>query len=241
MIQGIIFDMDGVLIDSHRVHRRAWRRFLATLGKEVTDHELEFILEGRRREEILQYFLGALSPATIAEYGRQKARLFDESFEEIKLVPGVRDFLDAIKNSNLKIAIATSASSSRTWGTLRRLKLDERFAAVVTGDDVAAGKPDPAVYRLASGLMSVLPAELVALEDATCGVQAARSAGMRCIGVGSNGRAVELQEAGAAAVIPDFVGLSLENLFRFCSGTPAGAISHSSAKSGIDAGTAGRA
>lgn len=225
MIQGIIFDMDGVLIDSHRVHQRAWRRFLATHGKQVSDRELEFILEGRRREEILQYFLGALSTEAIAEYGREKARFFDESFDEIKLLPGVGDFLGAVENSDLKTGIATSASSSRTWGTLRRLKLEEKFTAIVTGDDVAAGKPDPSVYRLTAERMNVSPANLIALEDAPCGVLAARSAGMRCVGVATNGRAAELLEAGAAAVIPDFVGLSLEGLMDSCCDTRAGNIS----------------
>ena len=224
MIQGIIFDMDGVLIDSHSVHRHAWCRFLETVGKKVSNHDLDFILEGRRREEILRHFLGELPASSIAEYGRLKDKFFEENFGRIKLIPGVRRFLDMLEILNLKTGIATSASSSRTFGTLHRLKLDKRFATVVTGDDVLAGKPDPAVYRLASERMKILPQMLLALEDAPCGVEAAKSAGIRCVGVTHNGRAEALREAGAECVIPDFVGLSVDKLNQLCNSTDAGTL-----------------
>jgi len=212
MIEGIVFDMDGVLIDSHPVHRIAWSKFLATVGKSVSEEGLGFILAGRRREDILRHFLGDLPESKIAEYGHQKDLFFEENFQDVKLIPGVREFLEALETAGLEAGIATSASSARTWGTLRRLELDQKFTAVVTGDDVEAGKPDPEVYRLAARRMNLPPEKLLALEDAPCGVQAAKSAGMRCIGVSTNGRAELLRQCGAEFVVPDFRNLSIETL-----------------------------
>ena len=215
MLEGIIFDMDGVLIDSHPVHRHSWRTFLTTLGKKISDDELEFILEGRRREEILRHFLGELPPETIAESGRRKDRIFRENFDKVQLMPGIEGFLENLVSAGLKRGVATSASSLRTRETLRRLKLNGVFSAVVTGDDVGAGKPDPAVYSIAAKRMNCLPANLLVLEDAACGVRAARAAGMQCVGFASNGRAEELRQAGAEYILRDFVGLSVEQLQSF--------------------------
>ncbi|MCU1297250.1 MAG: haloacid dehalogenase superfamily protein [Acidobacteriaceae bacterium] len=212
MFEGVIFDMDGVLIDSHPVHRIAWRKFLASVGKSVSDEQLNFILEGRRRDEILRYFLGDLPEGTIAEYGQRKEDFFQENFKDIKLIPGVEIFLRELKNAGVKTGIATSASSFRTLRTLQLLNLQNGFAAVITGDDVSAGKPDPAAYRLAADRMNLRPDKLLALEDAPMGVQAAKAAGMRCIGVSSNGGAEALRRAGADYVIPDFLDLSMEKL-----------------------------
>jgi beta-phosphoglucomutase len=212
MIEGIVFDMDGVLIDSHPVHRIAWSKFLATVGKSVTDEGLGFILAGRRREEILRHFLGDLPESKIAEYGRQKDLFFEENFQDVKLIPGVRKFLESLETAGLKAAIATSASAARTWGTLRRLGLREKFSTIVTGDDVDVGKPDPGVYMLVSRRMNLSPEKLLVFEDAPCGVQSAKSAGIRCIGVSTNGRAEMLLQCGAEVIVPDFLNLSIETL-----------------------------
>jgi HAD superfamily hydrolase (TIGR01509 family) len=212
MLEGIIFDMDGVLINSHPVHRDAWRKFLSTVGKDIADDDLDFILEGRRREEILRHFFGELPEEIVAEYGHRKDQLFQANFDSVQVVPGVRTFLERLKAAGMPASIATSASSGRTRATLRSLKLENVFVAVVTGDDVQAGKPDPAVYRLASEQMNLPPEELLALEDAPCGVRAARSAGIRCIGVATNGHTDALLQAGADRVIPNFLGLTVEKM-----------------------------
>ena len=231
MLEGVIFDMDGVLIDSHPVHRDAWRKFLATVGKDVADDDLDFILEGRRRQEILRHFFGELPEEIVAEYGHRKDQLFLENFDSVQVVPGIRTFLERLKTAEMPVGIATSASSSRTWATLRSLALENVFVAVVTGDDVLAGKPDPAVYQLASRQMNIPPQELLVLEDAPCGVEAARRAGMRCIGVATNGRTDALLEAGAERVIPNFVDLSFERLLNLWTTVTekGGSRSHSSA------------
>jgi beta-phosphoglucomutase-like phosphatase (HAD superfamily) len=112
----------------------------------------------------------------------------------------------------MRTAIATSASFSRTRGTLERLNLKEKFPTVVTGDDVEAGKPNPAVYNLVALRMNLPSDKLLVLEDAPCGVQAARAAGMRCVGVSKNGRAEILLQCGAEFVIPDFLDFSAQTL-----------------------------
>jgi HAD superfamily hydrolase (TIGR01509 family) len=224
MLKGVIFDMDGVLIDSHPIHRHAWRKFLATVGKTIQNKQLDFILEGRRREDILRYFLGDLPEAMMAEYGERKDYFFDENFSHIKPIPGVLSLLDTLEGADIKLGIATSASAFRTRKTLQLLGMEARFLTVITGDDVLAGKPDPAVYRKVSERMNLDADSLLVLEDAPCGVQAAKSAGMCCIGVSSNGRAEALRQAGADLVIPNFVGLQIDELRRLWATITAGRV-----------------
>lgn len=214
MLKGVIFDMDGVLIDSHPVHRKAWQKFLASVNKRIDDRELDFILDGRRRDEILRYFFGSLPKGVLDEYGHAKDRLYEENFGEVKLIAGIRDFLEDIQKIGLKMGVATSAGRSRTWGTLHRLQLDKKFAVVITGDDVHVGKPDPTIYQMVSRELGVAPRCLAVLEDAPGGVQAASRAGMCCIGVATSRRTQVLRAAGAVHVIPDFVGFSSEKLLE---------------------------
>jgi beta-phosphoglucomutase len=219
LFEGIVFDMDGVLIDSHPVHRAAWRKFLSTLGRQVDDRDLDFILEGRRREEILRHFLGDLPAEVLAEYGRTKDSFFQENFDSVALIPGVVTFLRQLKTKEIPAAVATSASANRTRATLCRLKLEHMFVAVATGDDVPVGKPDPAVYQLVAQRMALPPERLLVLEDAPSGVEAALAAGMRCIGVATNGRTDALIRAGAGHVIPNFLGLSVGKIFALSNST----------------------
>ena len=198
MIRGIVFDMDGVIIDSHPIHRRAWKTFLQTAGREVSDDELDFILDGRKREEILCYFLGELTPAQIAEHGAHKDEMLRLLAEDMQPLPGVVDFLDSLCQLGIRIGLATSAGTRRVHGTLKDLGLSHYFDAIVTGDEVTNGKPDPAIYLLVAEPVS--------------GIKAARGAGMRCVGIASADRSQSLRAAGADPVVPDFHSLSLEQL-----------------------------
>jgi len=212
MLRGIVFDMDGVVIDSHPAHKRAWRRFLQTIGQNVTDEDLNFVLDGRKRDEILRHFLGELSPAQISEYGALKDRILLQLNNGLRPLPGVRQFLNSASRAGIRIGLATSGGSQRTWGTLEELGLNQYFETVVTGDQVDSGKPDPAIYRLAAERLNERPNCLLAVEDAVCGVESARAAGMRCLGVASPDRAEALRAAGAYAIISDFRCLSLTKL-----------------------------
>jgi HAD superfamily hydrolase (TIGR01509 family) len=208
-IRAVVFDMDGVLIDSHPTHRAAWREFLQSVGIDACDRELEFILEGRTRNEILRHFLGDLPQPALQVHGQRKDEIFRTMEHEIQPLTGVLGFLAKLEMAGMARAVATSASEIRTFATLERMGLGGYFDAVITAADVTAGKPHPMAYRLACEQMKVATQQAVAFDDACAGIQAARSAGMRCIGVAGNGSGAKLREAGAATVIPDFAGLEL--------------------------------
>lgn len=214
MFRSVVFDMDGVLVDSHPVHERAWRSLMHSLGRSISDQDLEFVLDGHKREDILRYFLGDLSPAELAQYGLKKDGFFQEYAGELQLIQGVRDFLAALKQAGLPLAVASSASRSRAERILGQFDLMKYFAVVITGNDVVRGKPDPAVFQLACERMGGVPAHTLVVEDAVSGVQGARAAGMQCLGVAANGRAQRLYEAGAGYVVPHFAGLQVQAIFE---------------------------
>jgi beta-phosphoglucomutase len=212
MLKGVIFDMDGVIVDSHPVHKKAWRRFLELQGKEVTDEELNFIMDGRKREEILRHFLGELSNEQIRILGHEKELLFKEHATAMTMIEGFPAFLEQLARANIKLGVASSGSDSRVNYVLDSLKLRKYFKAIVTGDQVTAGKPDPAIFQLASEQLRVPPAETLVFEDSVSGVKAARAAGMKCIGIASDGLISKLLEAGAIQIVPNYIDLSLNNV-----------------------------
>src|SRR5216683_2684214 len=150
MLQAIIFDLDGVIVDSHPVHKQAWKAFFLSLGKDVPDHELSFVLEGQKREDILRHFLGDLTEEQVKYYGARKEALFRDSVQELKTIDGLNGFLDQLIHAEIPIALASSASRHRAEYMLEALGLRPLFKAVITGDDVVKGKPDPALFVLAA-------------------------------------------------------------------------------------------
>lgn len=212
MLRGMVFDMDGVVIDSHPMHRAAWRTFLEALGKTISEPELDVILDGGKREEILKHFLGELTQEQIVEYGRLKDEILRNDVTPLEPMTGVVELLESLREAGIRLALATSATRHRVLRTLEELALSHYFENVVTGDDVATGKPDPAIYVLAAARMKEQPVNLLAVEDAVSGVKAARSAGMRCLGIAHNGRADSLRLAGANPIVEDFRSLSFSQL-----------------------------
>lgn len=204
--------MDGVLIDSHPIHKKVWSQFLASVHSPVSDEELDFVLDGRKREEILRHFLGDLSEDRLKEYGRQKNELYAESSKDLQTITGVEKFLASLEAAGLLMAVGTSASFQRARDTLATLGILPRFRALVTGNDVANGKPDPEIFLRAAERLNLAARNLLVVEDAVSGVKAAKAAEMKCLGIAANGRSAELREAGADHVIPDYSEISLEDV-----------------------------
>jgi len=214
MLSGVIFDFDGVIVDSHAAHMKAWKAFLLSKGKTFDDADLSFVREGAKREEILKHFLGELSPEQIASYGVEKDKLFQASARELKLVPGFTEFLLQLDSAALPSAVATSGSRSRVEQTLETLNLCKCFRTIVTGNDVERGKPAPDLFLLAAQALRIAPNRILVCEDAVAGVLAAKTAGMKCVGIAANGRESLLKQAGADLVIEDFAHTRLDDIRR---------------------------
>lgn len=214
MLAGIIFDFDGVIVDSHAVHIQAWNALFMAMGKALSDEEISFVVEGAKREEILRRFLGDLTPEQIELYGAEKERLYQARANELKLVCGVADFLEQLDAAGVPIAVASSGGRNRVERTLETFGLLSRFRAIVTAEDVAKGKPDPALFHLAASSLGVAADQILVCEDAVAGVAAAKAAGMKCMAIADNGRRKLLQEAGADLVIDDFTQTGLDDVRR---------------------------
>jgi beta-phosphoglucomutase len=212
MLAGIIFDFDGVIADSHPVHLQAWRLFLRSVGKDMHDEDLAFVLEGAKREEILQHFLGELTPEQTRLYGAEKEKLFQAHASKMKLICGVAEFVAELKTEGIPVAVASSGSRQRIERALENFDLTRHFCAVVTGDDVSKGKPDPALFLLAAQRMSIRPENILVCEDAVAGVEAAKAAGMKCLAIATKGRELKLRDAGADLLAEDFTAVKLADI-----------------------------
>jgi beta-phosphoglucomutase len=211
-----IFDMDGVLIDSGAHHRRAWRALLAELGAEPADPEHWRLTIGRPSEEAIPLLLGRrVSGAEARRLARRKRDLYQEQAQAgLEPVPGVPAFLESLARLGVPRAVGTSASRWDAERLLDDLGLLRHFDVVVTSDDVMLGKPDPEVWTQAARRLRIAPSHCVIFEDAVVGIQAARSAGMRAIGVTTAHSERELLAAGAERTIPDFQDLRWNSLSR---------------------------
>jgi len=180
----LIFDMDGVIVDSNPVHREAWARFNLRYGLETTDAMHEGMY-GRRNDEIVRnYFGDGLSGEEVASRGRAKEALYREMIAdriEEMLVPGLRAFLDRYRR--LPMAVASNAEPENVDFLLDRAVLRQYFQAVVDGHQVPNPKPHPDLYLLTARLLGVSPSQCIVFEDSPSGAAAGAAAGMRVIGI----------------------------------------------------------
>ena len=201
--------MDGVLIDSGAHHRHAWRALLTELGAEPADPEYWRLTIGRPSEEAIPLLLGRrVSGAEARRLARRKRDLYQERAQTgLEPVPGVGQFLESLARLGIARGVGTSASRWDAERLLDDLGLLRFFDVMVTADDVMLGKPDPEVWTQAARRLRVPAERCVVFEDALVGVQAARAARMRVIGVTTAHSDAELLAAGAERTIADFQGL----------------------------------
>jgi beta-phosphoglucomutase len=183
-VEAIIFDMDGVLLDSNPVHRSVWELFNRGYGLETTA-DMHRRMYGKHNDDIVRDFFGnALSDEEVVARGRAKEELYRKMAEprlEELLVPGVRKFLK--QYHNLPKAIATNAEPENVNLLLDGTGLRPFFDVVVDGHQVDRPKPFPDIYLKAAELLGIAPAACVVFEDSHSGVEAAWLAGMRVIGL----------------------------------------------------------
>jgi beta-phosphoglucomutase len=179
-----LWDVDGTLIDSREYHWLSWQGALAAEDFPVTRGQFEQTF-GRRNDEILREYFPSYSTEDIARVGDAKEVAYRALVRErgIELLPGVRPWLDKLKEEGWLQAVASSAPRENLDAIIAALGLEDYFAAIAAAEDVTEGKPDPQVFLAAAAKLGVEPSSCVVVEDAPAGTEAARRARMRCVGV----------------------------------------------------------
>ena len=180
----VLFDMDGLMVDTEPLAREAWAQVAGGYGATITDDLFGRML-GRRTVESAQLVLAELQlPISVDELVSRKTGAYLATLEAgVPVMPGLWELLDAIERRGLPWAVATSTPRPVAQVVLDRLGVTGRFRALACGDEVTHGKPAPDIFLLAAARLDVPPAVCLALEDSRPGCAAAVAAGMRVIAV----------------------------------------------------------
>lgn len=216
MIRGLIFDLDGVIVDTAKYHYLAWKELAQELGVRFTkkDNErLKGVSRVRSLEIILEINGLTASEAQKQAYCTRKNDRYLEYIGQLKeeeILPGAKQFLLNSRAAGYRIALGSASKNTKL--ILEKLNITDLFDAVIDGTKVTKAKPDPEVFLRGAGEIDLAPSECVVFEDAEAGVQAAHNAGMKAIGIGSRQRLPEadLHISGFGNVTPDALLKRLE-------------------------------
>lgn len=194
---GAIFDWDGVIIDSARLHEESWHRLAAELGTTIAPGSFLRGFGMKSAQIIEQIHRWATAPAEIARLTERKEALYRAIVgqSEIAPLPGVAEWLERLRAAGVPCAVASSTQRKNIQAVLARIGLEETFRAIISAEDVVNGKPHPEVFEKAADRLGLPRARCVVFEDALVGIAAAHAAGMRVVAVTTTHPAAELAAA----------------------------------------------
>lgn len=213
---GVIWDVDGTLVDTAELHFQAWSRLAAELGRPFSRADFAATF-GWRNPDIIPRLFDIHAEAEVAELGNRKERYYRAAAAAgVALLPGARRLIEELHADGWRQAVGSSAPRENLELILRLTAIDSYLSAVVAMEDTRRGKPDPEVFLLAARRMGVRPERCLVLEDAPAGVQAARAAGMKCFAVAFVGHHsdADLRQAGAHQVVPSLEQVSADSIRR---------------------------
>ena len=188
--RAVLWDMDGTLVDSAEYHWWAWRDTMARQDYPIT-HEQFLATFGQRNDSILWQWLGEkATPDLIERIGDTKEALYRQHVRQrgIEPLPGASDWVHRLHRQGWRQAIASAAPRANIETILQALRSTDCFEKIVSAEDVHRGKPDPEVFLVAAAKLGVAPGRCIVVEDAPHGIEAARAASMKSIGVSRDGR-----------------------------------------------------
>lgn len=211
MYKALLFDLDGVLVDTAKYHFIAWKKLADELGIPFTAQDNERfkgVSRTRCMEILLELGGRTMSEADQIFYRDKKNQIYVgyiRNMGEDEVLPGVTDFLQDAKARGYAIALGSASKNSRL--ILDRLHLTQYFDAIIDGTKVSKAKPDPEVFLQGAAELGTLPRECIVFEDATAGIQAAHAGGMQAVGIGDSQTLPE-----ADIHVPGFLGVTIENI-----------------------------
>ncbi|MES2733399.1 MAG: HAD family phosphatase [Bacteroidota bacterium] len=212
MTFAVLFDMDGVIVDSNPYHKLAFQAFLKQYNISLTDDELKIHVYGRTNQEGMPFiFQRELSSEELLERANEKEAMFRDIYQtDIAPVNGLIPFLQRLRTHHIPTAVGTAAPTANLNFILDALDIRPYFDALLDSSYVTRGKPDPEIYLKAAAKLGVEPANCIVIEDSLAGVLAGLNAGMKVIGITTTHTAEELSNT--HLIITDFMGLTLEKL-----------------------------
>jgi beta-phosphoglucomutase len=213
---GILWDVDGTLVDTAEQHFRAWVQLAREIELPFTQADFALTFGWRNPDIIRRLFDAEANDAKCQTLADRKEILYRESVNagRVSLLPGVRELLRAFAAAGWPQAVGSSAPRENVDLLLGASGITEYFATIICGDDVTRGKPDPEVFVRGATAVGLPPSECVVFEDAVAGVQAARNGGMKCVAVTFVGHhpAEKLREAGATLVVESLEQVTVETI-----------------------------
>lgn len=211
MLRAVIFDWDGVVVDSSAHHERSWEILAAQRGLPLpADHFKRGF--GKKNNVIIPDLGWATEPAEVDTLAHQKEEIYRSLVREkgIEPLPGVRELLTSLRTAGIPRAIGSSTERANLDCLLDMMDLRAFFDVIVSGEEVVHGKPDPSIFLLAAERLGVAPADCVVIEDALVGIEAGRRAGMPVLAVATTEPLEALR--GATAAAPDLRAVAIEML-----------------------------
>ena len=183
-IKGILFDLDGVIVDTLHYHYLAWNHMFEKLGGTV-DKQTVLLHEGRSSREILPILMeetGIKIPVRRQNDFIEEKRAYYRTIVKVKKYEGALEIIDAMKARGLKVALVTACALKNMQHSLNSVE-QARFDFIITGDEISRAKPHPDSYLAAASRLGLAPSECAVVENAPLGIQAAKNAGMYCIAI----------------------------------------------------------
>ncbi len=224
IFDAILFDMDGVIIDSKEQVESFWFEKMKLYGVDVEREYLESRVHGRPARSIIDELFSEL-PDEEREKLDEECTEYDASQDSFSIVPGVEALMEQLIEEGIIFGLVTSALPPKVEKMLGSLSLNSPFQAIVTANLVENGKPDPECYLMGAERLNVSPENVLVFEDSVSGVKAAGRAGATVVGVNEPHLAPMLIETGAVEVITDFTDTSIESKRIYLkNGSPFGAF-----------------
>lgn len=214
MLKGLLFDMDGVLVNNLDIHRQAFAEFFRRYGVERSFDDLSRVF-GKGNDDIM----GELMPKDVVErvgireLGYQKEAIYREIYAPIITPqPGLKEFLADAERNGLKSAVGSSGYRVNVDFVLERCDIARHFSAIVAGDEVTRCKPDPEIYLTAASKLGLRPEECVVFEDAEAGIESAKRAGVKVVALATTFSREFLEKSDADYIIDDFRDIDIATL-----------------------------
>jgi len=183
MIKAVIFDMDGVIADSQKIHSSVEHQILSREGVDLSPEEITRRFAGRKTAEFFVELLGDKRMDVGTLINEKNNRVLKEIKTHVDPIEGAVDLIKTLHDNGIPLAVASSSIKEVVYATLGALNLVDFFERIVCGDEVDKCKPDPEIYLKTAEQLDINPSEAVVIEDAIAGMLAAKNAGMKCIGL----------------------------------------------------------